>query len=338
MLADEAEPPLAPAPPASTGSKAASKRGQVRTTRQAGRRVRRRVGERPAVHVDDGAHPARLDAQPARRRPPPGRGGRLPVYNGLSREGEERGPAADTGRAVSPSGIPCASRVTRSSRPIRRPTSMGRRRVAWCPRRPRPVWATRPVSSRCGPRDPRPDHGDPASHPVGPDRSRGRGWGHLEVDEQSPALSANPADPQRDALGVAESTSGDEVNGGRGARRPVAGDASRVRGTSASPAELVGVRQHRPGSGPTTTTRSRSVRPSRRAWRSIATSGTTPEPPATPSPGVRVPDEPSADRSADLELVARLDDVGEEGRTPRPRPAARCTSSSSGSTGGDASE
>ena len=61
--------------------------------------------------------------------------------------------------------------------------------------------------------------------------------------------------------------------------------------------------------------RSRSSRPSARACRSIATNGTTPEPPATSSAGrLAVPDEPAADRAAHLELVAGLDDVGQERR------------------------
>ena len=53
----------------------------------------------------------------------------------------------------------------------------------------------------------------------------------------------------------------------------------------------------------------------RRARRSIAMSGTTPEPPPTSSAGVvAVPHEPAADRAAHLELVADHDHVVEEGR------------------------
>ena len=78
--------------------------------------------------------------------------------------------------------------------------------------------------------------------------------------------------------------------------------------------ELVGVRTSSRVRAETAR-RSRSVRPTTRACRSIATSGTTPEPPATPSAGpVAVPHEPAADRTAHLELVAHLDHVGEERR------------------------
>src|SRR6476620_10271163 len=47
------------------------------------------------------------------------------------------------------------------------------------------------------------------------------------------------------------------------------------------------------------------VAPVARRWRIIDISGTTPDPPATRSSGsVRVPDEVTADRTAELELVA----------------------------------
>ena len=52
-----------------------------------------------------------------------------------------------------------------------------------------------------------------------------------------------------------------------------------------------------------------------RASRNIAMSGTMPEPPPRSSAGVvAVPHEVAADRAADLELVAHLEDVVQEGR------------------------
>ena len=66
------------------------------------------------------------------------------------------------------------------------------------------------------------------------------------------------------------------------------------------------------------------ARPCRRARRSIAISGTTPEPPPTSSAGrVAVPDEPAADRPAHLELVAGDDVVVQERRHLAVRRAAR---------------
>ena len=78
--------------------------------------------------------------------------------------------------------------------------------------------------------------------------------------------------------------------------------------------QLVGVGQLGQGAGDTAI-RSRSVRPSPAPCRSIDTNGTTPVPPPTQQRGrLAVPDEPAADRPADLERVAGLDDVGQVAR------------------------
>ena len=143
-----------------------------------------------------------------------------------------------------------------------------------------------------------------------------RSSGKPRPTSRSLAASANGDEPHTNAV-ASGSDRGREVVARQppGRSRPAGRRVPRVDDGGLGAGQLVGVVEVRRACRTETTRCTRSLRPRFRASRSIAISGTTPEPPPTSSAGVvAVPDEPSADRSADLELVTDDHLVVEERR------------------------
>ena len=148
------------------------------------------------------------------------------------------------------------------------------------------------------------------AEPLHPDRPGGT---PRLINRRSPTPRTRPSRRRRTSWPVDDSGASSVA-----VRRPAAAGRrrSRERATTSHPARRARRRTAaRPAFATTRDSCSRSARPDARACRSIATSGTTPVPPADAERRASaVPDEPAADRSAHLELVAGLDDVGEVGR------------------------